>query len=67
MAACRGFANAKAISYLTIVDPFPPEAFVAGSNFQLVSRVLNRGVEEDATALREWMLLVLEGGAHHES
>lgn len=44
IAACKGFAKAKAISYLTRVDSFPPEAFAAGSNFQVVSSDLNRGV-----------------------
>ena len=53
MAAWRGFANANAMSYLTRVDPLRPVAFVAGSNPQVVSRVLNSGVEEDATALPE--------------
>ena len=66
IAACRGFAKAKTISYLTRVDSFPSEAFVPGSNLQVVSRVLNRGVEEDATALQEWMVLVPESGAQHE-
>ena len=61
MAACKGFANAKAIWYLTRVDSFPPEAFATGSNFQVVSRVLKRGVEEDATALREWMAVSSRG------
>ena len=51
MATCRGFAKAKMISYLTRVDSFPSEAFTTGSNLQVVSRVLNRGVEDDATAL----------------
>jgi len=66
MATCRGFAKAKMISYLTRVDSFPLEAFTTGSNFQVVSRVLNRGVEDDATALREWIMLVPESGAYHK-
>ena len=54
------------MSYLTRVDSFPPEAFSTDSNFQVVSRVLNRGVEEDATALREQVVLIHRGGAHYE-
>lgn len=61
-----GFTKAKAISYLTRVEPFPPEASPTGSNFQVVSSVLNKGVEEDATALREWVVLDHESGAHLE-
>ena len=38
---------------MTRVASSLPVALVTDSNFQVVSRVLNSGVEEDATALQE--------------